>query len=50
MNMVSVERVLDYVNLSQEAPLSSNSSFEILRDEIEFKEVELKFRQNFLLF
>ena len=44
MNMVSVERVLDYIELPQEAPLHSNGSdFHVTRGEIEFKDVQMKY-------
>ena len=43
MNMVSVERVFDYINLPLEAPLFTNNSFQILRGEIEFIDVQLKY-------
>ena len=45
MNMVSVERVLDYIDLPQEAPLHSNrtSQFHVSRGDVEFRDVELRY-------
>ena len=45
MNMVSVERVLDYIDLPQEPPLHSSraSQFHVTRGDVEFRDVELRY-------
>ena len=44
MHMVSVERVLDYINIPQEAPLTlTGSKFKVTHGDIEFRNVQLRY-------
>ena len=50
MHMVSVERVLDYINIPQEAPLTiRGSKFKVTNGNIEFRNVQLRYSPDFPL-
>ena len=48
MHMISVERVIDYTNIPQEAALTHKGcNFKVTRGEIEFKNVQLRYSPDF---
>ena len=48
MHMVSVERVIDYINIPQEAALTlTGYKFQVTRGDIEFKNVQLRYSSDF---